>query len=191
MKVCNKAMHLALCNNLAQLSWNIGDPNAFAKLDTMFADGEKIEKEEEEKETSYRKWTWRDRSSASTVWKFFKVSIQIDNFISPEYINMNFIVIGLSPHIMKQSTMKTFSMKIQIVTRKPRRKRRNINVNKAKKKRNRNQVTKTRWRVRVSNTRRKVTRRKRSIRIGNLCLYLFAIIVLGNKLSNIFQLQGT
>ena len=100
--------------------------------------------------------------------KIFKVSIQIDNFIFPEYINMNFIVIGLSPHIMKQLMMKTFSMKIQIVTRKARKKRRNINVNVTKKKRNRNQVTKTRWRVRVSNTQRNVTRRKRSIRIGNL-----------------------
>ena len=86
---------------------------------------------------------------------------------------MNFIVIGLSPHIVKQSTMKTFSMKIQIVTRKP---RRNINVNVMKKKRNRNQVTKTRWRVRVLNTRRKVTRRKRSIRISNLCLSLMQVI---------------
>ena len=67
-------------------------------------------------------------------------------------------------------------MKIQIVTRKPRRKRRNINMNVMKKKRNRNQVTKTRWRVRVWNTRRKVTRKKRSVRIGNLCLCLMQVI---------------
>ena len=79
------------------------------------------------------------------IMKNFKVSIQIDNLIFPEYINMNFIVIGLSPHIMNQSMMKTFSMKIQIVTRNPRKKRRNINMNIMKKKRNWNQVTKTRW----------------------------------------------
>ena len=34
-------MHLALCNNLAQLSLNRGDPNAFAKIDAMFAEGGK------------------------------------------------------------------------------------------------------------------------------------------------------
>ena len=42
-------MHLALCNNLAQLSWNRGDPNAFAKLDTVFADGGKKKKKKKKK----------------------------------------------------------------------------------------------------------------------------------------------
>ena len=49
MKVHNKAMHLALCNNLAQLSWNRGDPNAFTKLDAMFAEGAKKKKKEKKK----------------------------------------------------------------------------------------------------------------------------------------------
>ena len=49
MKERNKAMHLALCNNLAQLSLNRGDPNAFAKLDAMFAEGGKKKKKKRKK----------------------------------------------------------------------------------------------------------------------------------------------
>ena len=44
-------MHLALCNNLAQLSWNRGDANAFAKLDAMFADGGKKKKKKKKHHT--------------------------------------------------------------------------------------------------------------------------------------------
>ena len=45
----NEAIHLALCNNLAQLSSNRGDANAFAKLDAMFADGGKKKKKKKKK----------------------------------------------------------------------------------------------------------------------------------------------
>ena len=168
-------MYLALCNNLAQLSWNRGDANAFTELDAMFADGGKKKKKKKKKHHTKNEHEETDHPPQQYE-NVNSNSIKIDNFIFPEYINMNFIVIGLSPHIMNQSMMKTFSMKIKIVTRKARKKRRNINMNIMKKKRNRNQVMKTRWRVRVSNTRRKVTRRKTSIRISNLCLCLMLVI---------------
>ena len=49
MKERNEAMHLALYNNLAQLSLNRGDPNAFTKLDAMFAEGGKKKKKKKKK----------------------------------------------------------------------------------------------------------------------------------------------
>ena len=49
MKARNEAMHLALYNNLAQLSLNRGDPNALTKLDAMFAEGGNKKKKKKKK----------------------------------------------------------------------------------------------------------------------------------------------
>ena len=86
----------------------------------MFADGGKKKKKKKKKHHTNNEHEETDQQPQQ--YGNFKLSIQIEIFIFPEYINRNFIFIGLSPCIMNQLMMKTFSMKLQFVTRKPRKK---------------------------------------------------------------------
>ena len=78
--------------------------------------------------------------------KNFKVSIQIDNLIFPEYINMNFIVHCYRPEPTHYEPVNDEDIQHEDPNcdKKSKKKRRNINMNITKKKRNWNQVTKTR-----------------------------------------------